>query len=565
MSSKRVLIAAAVVTALVSSGGQAWGQASGPITGNTLWHFLGIPQGFNKVYDDSVNRNGNRPGLERRGPVRSITDPSNLDPNTAAGQNPAIAKAAEIKQQEDLKKQKIKAIKYLATVGCCCYKGVDEALMAAMDDCTEEVRYEAVKAVSEAGAEKKKHHGLCHLHHDGKGGKGGGCNCDGCDGNCCCSEEMSKKLAEIAYEKNDKCCWLESSERVREAAKEALRNCCPNNGPPPPPENIPRPGDIETRPMPPSIPETIPQTRPETRGVPTPAVPTPPPPGITPPPGPPMPPPPLKGPSANRMPRSAAPVSQARPRPIPAPAADDGPDCRFEANFNPRTDRVEDSRVAVVTPRTAGATPLPSSFNAQVLVKDDESLWDSPVEPTGAEAELGIVRLHEASAGAGVKRTGAPNELRVDRFDDSLTDNATRDSEAMGDEQSVAAPQRPNPERSDGLGGGRLAAVNQPALDNESRQLVHGRVAALDPRNRLVTLSFPRGYEPPVGALVKVNHTFLLGPALVGELRVIELKEGAVIAQPTSNLSFGKINRDDEVETWSAVQTSLASRFDDPN
>ena len=51
------------------------------------------------------------------------------------------------------------------------------------------------------------------------------------------------KLAQIAYEKDDKCCWLEASERVRDAAKEALCACCPNTGPyvPPAQEQIPVP------------------------------------------------------------------------------------------------------------------------------------------------------------------------------------------------------------------------------------------------------------------------------------------------------------------------------------
>src|SRR5438477_8410412 len=43
----------------------------------------------------------------------------------------------------------------------------------------------------------------------------------------CCSEEISNKLYEIAYERDDTGCYLEPSERVRLAAAEALRTCCP--------------------------------------------------------------------------------------------------------------------------------------------------------------------------------------------------------------------------------------------------------------------------------------------------------------------------------------------------
>ena len=100
----------------------------------TLWNFLGIPQGLNKIRDVTTNRTGNHPGLERKPPPRAIADFRNLE-----SPNPAIKKAAEIKAEEDLAPQKIKALKYLATVGCGCYPGVKEALMAATDDCTEVV------------------------------------------------------------------------------------------------------------------------------------------------------------------------------------------------------------------------------------------------------------------------------------------------------------------------------------------------------------------------------------------------------------------------------------------
>jgi len=113
-----------------------------PVSGNTLWHSLGIPQGFRKIEDATVNANGNNPEDERVPPLKRIGDPAN-----AQSQNPAIKKAAEIKQEEDQKQQKIKAIKYLATIGCCSYKGVIDALSDALEDPTEEVRFEAAQAI----------------------------------------------------------------------------------------------------------------------------------------------------------------------------------------------------------------------------------------------------------------------------------------------------------------------------------------------------------------------------------------------------------------------------------
>jgi hypothetical protein len=185
----------------------------------TLWRFMGIPQAYRYVRDNGSNRNGNRPQAERKPPLKAIADPKNLESKDAS-----IKKAAEVKQAEDDKKQKIKAVKYLAKIGCGCYNrdgSITDALLKSMDDCTEEVRLATVQAISEAAA---------------------GEFCVNCKNKSCCSEELSNKLYEIAYEKDENGCWLEPSERVRLAAAEALRTCCENcnneqmifeEGPPP--------------------------------------------------------------------------------------------------------------------------------------------------------------------------------------------------------------------------------------------------------------------------------------------------------------------------------------------
>jgi hypothetical protein len=193
----RASLVAAIVGATLCDQAVALPPPAAPFT---LWNFLGIPQGFNKIRDATSNRRGNFPGMERKPPMKALADPKNLESPVSA-----IKKAAEIKTEEDLAPQKIKAIEYLATVGCGCYGGVKEALMEALEDCTEEVRYQTVLAIQDAAT----------MH------------CNVCNQDCCCDEEMTKKLAEIAYELNDKGCFKEPSERVREAAKVAMRACCP--------------------------------------------------------------------------------------------------------------------------------------------------------------------------------------------------------------------------------------------------------------------------------------------------------------------------------------------------
>ena len=190
-------------------------EPSGPFT---LWNFLGIPQGVKKIRDATVNRRGNHPRWEKKPPLKAVADPANLE-----SPNPAVKKAAEVKAEEDLAQQKIKAIKYLATVRCRCYPGVKEALLAALDDCTEKVRYEAAIAFCMAAGDP----------------------CTVCNENSCCSAEVMTKLQAIAYGQDAKGCWKEPSARVRAAAENALNACREVHrpgipaGPPEEPKEVP--------------------------------------------------------------------------------------------------------------------------------------------------------------------------------------------------------------------------------------------------------------------------------------------------------------------------------------
>ena len=236
--SKRVAAALLAVTFTSPALGQ--GEVPAVPAPPTLWSFLGIPQGVKKVQGALTNRRGNLPRLEPKDAIKALNDPANLE-----SPNPAIKRAAEIKKAEDLKPQKIKAIKYLTSIGCGCYDkdgSVTQALVAAAEDCTEDVRLATMEAVGEAAK------GKC---------------CANCGEVCCCNEDMLKKLAQIAYERDDHGCYLEPSARVREAAAAALAACCPGQvplevlatepaEPPPQPEPIPEPeaekSDVEVIP-----------------------------------------------------------------------------------------------------------------------------------------------------------------------------------------------------------------------------------------------------------------------------------------------------------------------------
>jgi hypothetical protein len=161
-----------------------------------------------KVRGTLTNRRGNAPRKEPKEALKALNDPANL-----ASENPAIKRAAEIKQAEDLKPQKIKAIKYLTSIGCGCYDkdgSVSDALVAAAEDCTEDVRLTTMQEIKSAAS------GKC---------------CGNCGQVCCCNDKVLAKLAKIAYERDEFGCYSEPSSRVRAAASEALAACCTGTPP----------------------------------------------------------------------------------------------------------------------------------------------------------------------------------------------------------------------------------------------------------------------------------------------------------------------------------------------
>ncbi len=197
MKTKHFLMASLLVGVFWTPRSQLAAQ-SPPAKPATLWQFLGIPQTVHRKYDGLANRKGEHPGLERKPPLKALADPANLESG-----NPAIKVAAEVKQQEDLKPQKIKAIKYLAQIACGCYPGVKEALLAALDDCTEEVRYEAAVAFCKAA----------------------GNPCSICNRATCCDQTVRDKLRDMAMGTDANGCCKEPSARVRAAAAMALNAC----------------------------------------------------------------------------------------------------------------------------------------------------------------------------------------------------------------------------------------------------------------------------------------------------------------------------------------------------
>lgn len=228
LAMQRILIA---VGGLVLISGTGCTLPNPPV--NTVWQKLGIPQGVIGFRDSLVNRRGNFPGLERKPPLLPIAAPQNLESPVEA-----IKVAAQVKQAEDLKKQKIKALKYLGEIGCGCYDkdgAIESALLAALEDCTPDVRIAAAEAIQTAVGE---------------------CCCVDTCAQTCCTDAIQEKLADLAYGEEDGC-YIEPNPEIRAAAMAALSACPPiieeanggNNGeiPEVPDEVLPEaPGDATT-------------------------------------------------------------------------------------------------------------------------------------------------------------------------------------------------------------------------------------------------------------------------------------------------------------------------------
>ncbi|NQT36034.1 MAG: hypothetical protein HQ581_01015, partial [Planctomycetes bacterium] len=190
----RTLTIGMVVLLVVGSEGKA---AEVPAAPPTLLNLFGIPQGINKARDAVVNRSGKHPKLERTPPLKAIGDPAFLESDV-----PVLKVAAQAKIDADLQGQKIKGIRYLATIGCDCHEGVKEALLASLDDCDEAVRFEAAMAFCQTA----------------------GSRCKPCGGTCCAADVVDK-LSEMAYARDATGCCVEPSQRVRQAAQRALSAC----------------------------------------------------------------------------------------------------------------------------------------------------------------------------------------------------------------------------------------------------------------------------------------------------------------------------------------------------
>jgi len=436
----------------------------------TLWSFLGVPQGYRYFRDNAFNRSGNRPGLERKPPLKAIADPKNL-----ASPDPSIKKAAEVKAAEDLAPQKIKAVKYLASIGCGCYNrdgSITDAMIKSMDDCTETVRLATVQAIAEAAA---------------------GEMCSNCKMRSCCSEEISNKLYELAYERDETGCYLEPSERVRLAAAEALRACCPGRD-----EDF----IIEMAPTPAPVGGERPAVEPEVGGerpgtvVPPPAVqpaPVPVVPPVTPVPPRALPPVPVPAP-ASQLPSVRRSSRRTVENDTPAPHSAEAPIIFGRASDD--GSRAGQPLFAAQTPHWNPTNVRPSPANRLENPK--------AVAVTRIDHVASIVPQQRASADAGMKVSPIIRSATLTRL-------PPIDGQAI---EAIPSPPLP--------------AVGTPAMPVSTRRLPQPAASQTDPAVQKASISEPHGVElKRPRAKVPFSQRIIPGAEFgTGMVKSVRLKEG---------------------------------------
>ena len=517
----------------------------------TLWRFLGF-QRLRVLRDATVNSRGLFPSLERQPPLLRIADPANL-----ASDNPAIKAAAEIKKEEYLAPQKIKGIKYLARIGCSCYDKdgkVSDALIGALDDCSEEVRYEAAKALRDAAGDK----------------------CKKCNGSCC-KKDVVEKLAKVAYEKKDGegedgCCWFEPSARVRDMAKQAIKGCAMPGLPPI--EYLP----METIEGPIQVPEGPEQKKPE---------------------GPDAPP---VNPTDPAQPKIQSEESTAD---LLTPEAEEltvelvQPEATSEAVDAPIMLEEATPELIVEVPELLKAVEAtPSKVETETEISVSMALSEAEQKDFDRDAPPSLPEILQKPVALAVRvpepaDSDLPPEPNFETVDTAELDAALKlfqPQEAVPVEETtkqvakatvasgLPAPSKPVMHQAPSPGPVLFhkAEVQKPALPvaqpkpspsqpaqppvvqapavvtpavAAAKQPVAkmGGVAQVHSTQGVVQLSFVQGSPPPVGSQVRVVHKGWLRTTTVGDLQVVGYQGQAVLARPMNGLELNKVSKGDQV------------------
>lgn len=226
----------------------------------SIWDFLGVGQaaGFinNQICKTSLFTGMNSVLSPF---ARALGLGPSLLSDKFAQEGGAMGLANQLKKEEKKVPLKVKAIRYLGTLDCQCYPEIVTQLLLSLDDCSEKVRYEALKALANNCGK-----GCCGKHKGGHHHKHalGGCKtcgvCDSCtDGDCppcecpgCqCQKVVLDRLNKLLLERDEFGCLKEKSRRVRELATQMIEECLVRHQPHPEAETPVEPEDEKEEPI----------------------------------------------------------------------------------------------------------------------------------------------------------------------------------------------------------------------------------------------------------------------------------------------------------------------------
>lgn len=202
----------------------------------SIWDFLGVAQvgGFvsNQVCKTQLFTGVNT----LLSPVaRALGLGPSLLSDKFAKEGGVMGLANQLKKEQMKAKLKVQAIKYLAKLDCQCYPEIVDELLNSLEDCSEEVRYAAVKALrNDCG---KKHDCILHCK------KTNNCaTCNPCSGNncpececsgCACQKKVIDKLNAHLLARDEFGCLKEKSDRIRRLMTEIIEECLVKHQPHP--------------------------------------------------------------------------------------------------------------------------------------------------------------------------------------------------------------------------------------------------------------------------------------------------------------------------------------------
>ncbi|CAK9056418.1 Uncharacterized protein SCF082_LOCUS41063 [Durusdinium trenchii] len=225
--SVRALLAAVSLTVTlhpqVSRADAATELASSAVPGTTIWSFLGVDEfkqqvkcmfqlpAFKTLTSTFISPMTAAVGLNPHVPAVPPMGMSPLAGPGADGPGGPVGTAAAIAAQQKTTGEKVAAIRYLATVDCLRYPEVVHSLLISLDDCAEEVRYEALLALRKC----------C------------GTSCQACCDprltstcpNCQCQTVVIARLSDLLLARDVNNGYLERSERVRQLASAMISEC----------------------------------------------------------------------------------------------------------------------------------------------------------------------------------------------------------------------------------------------------------------------------------------------------------------------------------------------------